>query len=237
MVEPSKMARFSLPPPSAPLGAGFFSRNSLGSGQGGVVAFDALHRLGAEDQHAVLRLRPHHLLPAVGGGIELRPVHLLCEDGAGGVVYRQPRPPVGQPVRVGDFRTGRRTVPGEDDVIILRNGAEVGDLAIGRIERREVLQLQLLNGVLDPDIAEAFPCRDGCGARPQHRPHRAFERAGVGGGQDADQIVVGNAEQLLRQVDGIFQPRLRGSRPVRAAEGVGVQLVEGPARMLRGGTG
>ena len=113
-------------------------------------------------------------------GIELGPVHLHREDRAGGIVDRHAFAARGKPVGVGDLGARRGAVPGEHDVIVLRNARQVGNLAVIGIHDGQLRQLELLDRILDPDIAEAFPRRDGRRAiRAQHGPHRAFERAGV----------------------------------------------------------
>ena len=185
----------------------------------------------------MLRFGAHHLLPAVGGGIELGPVHLLREDGAGRVVDRDALAIRCKPVSVGNARAGRGPVPGEDDVVVLRDRIQVGNFAVGRVEHLQVGQLELLDRILNPDIAEALPRGDRRGACAQHRPHRAFERASVGARHDADEIVVGHAQQLFREVDRVFQARLADRRTVRAAQRFGFECVERPAGELGGRTG
>ena len=186
----------------------------------------------------MLRFAAHHLLPAVGRGIELGPVHLHREDGAGGIVDRHAFAARRQPVGVGDLGARSGAVPGEDDVVVLRDARQIGDFAIIGVHDRQLRQLELLDRVLDPDIAEAFPCRDGrrvIGA--QHGPHRAFERAGIRCRHDADKVILRHAEHFLRQVDGMFQPRLAERAAMRAAERFGFEIGGRPALVFGGRSG
>jgi len=185
----------------------------------------------------VLRFAAHHLLPAVGGGIELRPVHFLREDRAGGVVDGDAFTARLQPVGVRDHRARGSAVPGKHHVIALRDRGEIGNLAIIGGQHLEVGQLELLHRVLNPDIAEALPRRDRHRARGiEHRPHRRFDRAGVRCGHDAHQIIIGDAEQFAGEVDRVLQTRLAQRRTVRAAERFGFELVQRPAGEFCRGT-
>ena len=181
----------------------------------------------------MLRFGPHHLLPAIGRGIELGPIHLLRENGAGRIVDRHAFAAFGQPVGVRNLRARGRTVPGEDDVVFLRDRRQVRNMAVIGVQRGQLGQFELLDRILNPDIAEAFPRRHGGRAiGAQHRPHRAFERAGIARGHDADEVILRHAEHLLRQVDGVFQPRLAEAAAVRAAERFGFEIGCGPALAL-----
>ncbi len=69
------------------------------------------------------------------------------------------------------------------------------------------------------------------GAGAEQRPQRHLDRAGVGGGHDAEQAVGGNAEHLARAVDGL----LEGAFPlgaVAAAERRARERVQRPAGTL-----
>ncbi len=82
--------------------------------------------------------------------------------------------------------------------------SQVRDFAVGRLENPGVLQLELLDDVGDPAFAKTFPGQRVHRAGAQHRPHRHFHRAGVGGGHDADAVIVGNLQNLAGEVDGEF---------------------------------
>src|SRR3546814_13646108 len=79
------------------------------------------------------------------------------------------------------------------------------------------VELQLLGGGRHPALAEAFPGqrRDRAGA--QHGPHRHFEGAGVGAGDDADAVGFGQVQQFAHQVDAISEAGLADLGAVREA--------------------
>ena len=64
--------------------------------------------------------------------------------------------------------------------------------------------------------------------RAEHRPHGHLDRAGVGGGHDADQEVVRHLQHLTGAVDGLLQPALADLGAVRAAERRGLQVFKPP---------
>ena len=103
---------------------------------------------------------------------------------------------------------------------------EIGQRAVIRLEDARVLDLQLLDRVGDPVLAEAFPGEAVDGQRPQHRPHRHLDRAGVRRGHDADAIIGRNAEQRLGAVDRVLQLGFAGLGAMRAPE-------QAPCRALR----
>ena len=82
---------------------------------------------------------------------------------------------------------------------------EIGQLAVGRVEHARVLELQLLDDVGDPALAEALPGQHVDAARAEQRPQRHLDRAGIGGGHDAEAIILGHAEQRARAVEHFLQ--------------------------------
>jgi hypothetical protein len=53
---------------------------------------------------------------------------------------------------------------------------------------------------------------------PSIAPHRHLDGAGVGRRHDADAVVVGHAEDIARQVDGLLEFGFADLGPVRAAQ-------------------
>ena len=80
--------------------------------------------------------------------------------------------------------------------------AKVGQVAIIGADHGRV-ELQLLDRVGHPALAETLPRQRGHRPLAQHRPHRQLEGAGVGTGDDADAMRVGKLEHFAHQVDAI----------------------------------
>ena len=151
------------------------------------------------------------LLPAEGGDIDLRPVDVAgrtrpwsrrrCVRPVRSAAIQSAlgtRTPLVVPFQVNRMSLAGRSPPRSADLAII-GGAHVG------------IELQLLDHVGDPAGAEALPGEHGDRPRAEQRPHRHFERAGVGGGDDAEPVVGGQAEQRVRPVD-----RLAEAAPCRA---------------------
>ena len=94
-----------------------------------------------------------------------------------------------------------------------------------------VLQLELLDDVGDPALAEALPGEHVDAARAEQRPQRHLDGAGVGGRHDADAVVGRHFEHLARQIDRAFELGLAGLGAVRAPER---SVFEGFERSSRG---
>ena len=75
--------------------------------------------------------------------------------------------------------------------------ARSGSSPYAGLECGDVLELELLDDVVDPTLAERFPGNERHWARAKQRPERHFDRAGIGGGHDADSII-GREPQGLR---------------------------------------
>jgi hypothetical protein len=93
----------------------------------------------------------------------------------------------------------------------------------------------LLDDVGDPAIAKRLPGDRSDRARPEQRPQRHFDRAGVGRGNNADLVVSGNFKHFARQIDRELELGLADLRAMRTAEGglikiLGVQ----PGRLAQG---
>ena len=193
MVSPSKMPSISLPP--------LVRRKSFGHRPRRLVRLEPLGRARAQDDDAVPRFSAKRLLPGERRDVELGPVEGLGEGGGRRVAERQPLAVGRDPVGVGDAHSRGRAVPGEHDVVVEVDLRKVRQLAIGRLQRPRVLELELFDNVGDPALAEAFPGQDIDAARAENRPHGHFERAGVGARRDADSVVARDAEHFARQVD------------------------------------
>ena len=113
---------------------------------------------------------------------------------------------------------------------------QVGQLAVGRLVHVG-LELELLDRVGDPVLAESFPRRRCRLARAQQRPHRHFHGAGVGGRHDADAIIGGNAQQLPGALDRVLELGLAGLGAVGASHQRAFEGFRGPAGALGAGSG
>ena len=109
------------------------------------------------------------------------------------------------------------------------------DLRRGRAARHKgacstsASSFSCLTDVGHPAFAEALPGEHGDRPRAEHRPHRHLDRAGVGAGDDADQVAVGDAQHLAGQLDRVAEPRLAELRAVRAAERAEWRDFRGPS--------
>ena len=102
---------------------------------------------------------------------------------------------------------------------------------------RASFELELLDHVGDPALAEAFPGQHVDAARAEQRPQRHLDRAGIGGRHDADAVVGRHLQHFAGEVDGALQARLAELGAVRAAEGGIFESVERPAGALGAGAG
>ena len=94
--------------------------------------------------------------------------------------------------------------------------------------RTSASSFSCLSDVGHPAFAEAFPGEHGDGPGAEQRPHRHFERAGVGSGDDAEPIV-GRAAAAAR-ASGRSHPGAapcRARTAVRPAENARVDQVQG----------
>ncbi|MCY1171992.1 hypothetical protein D9M73_121180 [compost metagenome] len=198
---------------------------------GGGVAFEPFDRARAQDQHAVRAFAAQHFLPGEGGDVDLGPVNVIREHRAGRVGEAEAFARVGDPVGIGHAHARGGAVPGEQNVVRPVDRVQIGQLAVIGAQHGGI-DLELLDRVGHPAFAEAFPGERGDGLCTQHRPHRHFERAGVGTGDDADAVRFGELQQLAHQIDGILQPRLADLRAVRAPQRFGGEIGGGPARRL-----
>ena len=183
------------------------------------------------------RLAAQHLLPGEGDDVELRPVEVLGEGRRGGVADGEALAVGRDPVAVGHPHARRRAVPGEDDVVVEVDVAEIGKLAVGRLQRADVLDLELLDDIGDPAVAKALPRQHVDAARAEQGPERHLDRAGVGAGRDADAVVGRDAEHLAGQVDRQFELGLADLRAMRTAQGGVFEDFGGPAGALGAGAG
>ena len=149
MVSPSKIPSISLPLEVI--------RNSFGNGQAGLYTLEPLDRARAEHDHAMRGLAAQRLLPGEGRHVELGPIEPLRERGGSGVADGQARAVGGDPVAVGHAHAGGRAVPGEDDVVAEIDLCEIRQRTIGRLQRSDVPELQLLDDVGNPALAETLP--------------------------------------------------------------------------------
>ena len=171
------------------------------------------------------------LLPGEGHNIELRPVQVLGEGGAGRVADGDAFAVGGDEVGVRDADARGGAVPGEDQIGVGAHLAEVRQFAVRRIQDFGG-KLQLLNDVRHPILAEALEGEKLHGLGAEHRPQGHFDGAGVGTGHDADQEIVGNLQHLAGAVDRLLQAGLARLRTVRAAEDRVLEILGIPSGAL-----
>jgi hypothetical protein len=94
-----------------------------------------------KNQHAMSRLAAKHFLPGESDDIELRPIESLGKGGGSCIADRQPPAVGGDPIAIGDTHARRRSIPGENDIIVEIDGLEIDDLAIARFQDADVFQL------------------------------------------------------------------------------------------------
>ena len=114
---------------------------------------------------------------------------------------------------------------------------EIGKRAEGRFKGAYVFQLQLLGDVLNPGLAENFPTQHVDAARAEQRPHRHFNRAGVGGGDKRELVILRHTEDGFRFVDDFHDALDADARAVRAPDQRAFQCIERPAGALGAGAG
>ena len=177
-------------------------------------------------------LSAQDLLPGKGDDIELRPVEVLREGGRCGVADRQPLAVGSDPIAVRHPDAGGGAVPGEDDIVVEIDFGEVRQFAVRRLERADILELELLDDVSHPAFAKAFPGEDIDAARAEKRPERHLDGACVGGWSDPDSVIGGNAEHFAGQVDREFELGFAELGAVRTAERRVAESCRGPAGAL-----
>ena len=182
-------------------------------------------------------LAAQRLLPGERHHIELCEIERLRESGrrrvANGEAFAGRADPVG--VRHAHARGG--AVPGEDDVGSRIGLGEIGKIAIAGMQLGDVLQLQFLDDVADPALAEGFPGDGGDGTRAEQRPQRHFDRAGIGRRHDADLVIGRHFKHFARQFDRELELGLADLRAMRAAEGCVLEILGVPAGALGAGAG
>ena len=135
-----------------------------------------------------------HLLPGPGDLVQLVPRNVHGEDRRGGVADREPGAVGGDPVAVGNPHAGGGSVPGEDHVSGPVHLPEIGKLAVIGLQDAKVFQLELVFAVVGPAAAEALPGQDVDASFAEKRPEGHFERARVGGGNNAEYVSGGNTQ-------------------------------------------
>ena len=163
------------------------------------------------------RLATQHLLPREGRHIQLVPRQALRKGGGGGIADRQALPVGFDPVAVRHAHPRGSAVPCKHHVVVGIDRRKVHDLAIlGGFHLR--VELELLDRIGHPARTKALPGEHFHRPRAQQRPHRHLHRAGIRRGHDANPIVVRDAENLARAVDGRLEPRLAHGGAMRAPE-------------------
>ena len=112
-----------------------------------------------------------HLLPGEGDDIEFVPGQIHREGGRGRIANGQAFAVRGDPIAVRHAHARRGAVPQEDDVVAWGPSVfQIGQLAIAGFDDARVFQLQLLDDVGDPILAEALPGEhvDGRGPSSDH---------------------------------------------------------------------
>ena len=106
-----------------------------------------------------------------------------------------------------------------------------------RVQLGDVLELQFLDDVADPALAEGFPGDGGDGPRAEQRPQRHLDRAGIGRRHDADLVVGRHFQHLARQLDRLLELGLADLGAMRAAERCVLEILGIPAGALGTGAG
>ena len=178
------------------------------------------------------RLAPENLLPGERHDIELRPIEFLGEGRRCRVADRQSLSVAGDPIAVGHANAGGGAIPGENDVVVEIDLGKVRQLAVRRLERADVLELELLDDVGHPAFAKAFPGKNVDASRAKKRPERHLDGAGVGAWRDPDAIVGRNAEHFAGEVDRELELGFADLCAMRTAERRVTQNCRGPAGAL-----
>ena len=208
----------------------------LGHRPGGRVALQAGYRAGREHQHAVGGFPAQRLLPGKGHGIEFGPVEVLGEGRRGGVANDDAFTVGGDEISIGHAYARRRAVPSEDQVGIGAHLAEVRQLAIWGVEHFGG-QLELLDHVGHPILAEAFEGQELHRLGTEHGPHSHLDGTGIGAGDDADQEVVGNLQHLTSAGDCLDDARLAQLGAMRTTEHGVAEIFGGPSGTFSAGAG
>mmetsp|Transcript_10117 Transcript_10117/g.18163 ORF Transcript_10117/g.18163 Transcript_10117/m.18163 type:complete len:218 (-) Transcript_10117:115-768(-) len=167
-------------------------------------------------------LSSQNLLPTVRGNIQLLPWHVHGEDRRGGVTQRQTGPVIGDPIAsILHAHAASSSVESEANIPVFVRLGQIGKLSVScsvlsHLDR--VAELEVADGIGEPAFAEALPVADVDVLGSKHVPHGHFIRASVGGGDDSDEVIIGDAEHALRFVDGEFETFLSEFGSVGAAE-------------------
>ena len=113
-------------------------------------------------------LAAQNFLPAIGDNVELIPRQFHGEDSRRRIANGQTFAVVSNPVTIGNAHTRRCTVPGENNIAVKINGAQIRQLAVIRIKGAHIIKFKLLNNVGHPSRAETFPCQHINTAYAQH---------------------------------------------------------------------
>ena len=95
----------------------------------------------------------------------------------------------------------------------------------------------MIADVLGPGIAEVLPTQHVDAARAQERPQRHLHGPGLGAGNDADEVAVGDRKLGAGALDDFPQARLADGVAVRAADEGVPEAGNGPAGAFGAGTG
>ena len=136
------------------------------------------------------------------------------------------------PVGIGHADAGGRAVPGEHDVAVAIDLAEIGQLAVRRKKGADVFDLELIDEVGHPLAAERLPGEHVDAARPEQRPERHLDGAGVGSGHDRHAVIGGKLERSGRALDRKREPRFRLGPAMVAPDKRALEAIDGPAGML-----
>mmetsp|Transcript_5525 Transcript_5525/g.10792 ORF Transcript_5525/g.10792 Transcript_5525/m.10792 type:complete len:218 (-) Transcript_5525:209-862(-) len=167
-------------------------------------------------------LSSQNLLPTVRGNIQFLPWHVHGENRRGGVTQRQTGPVIGDPIAsIRHAHAAGSSVESEANIPVFVRLGQIGKFSVSRSVFRHldrVAELEVANGIGEPALSEALPVADVDVLGSEHVPHGHFVGAGVGGGNDSDEVVIGDAEHALRFVDGEFETFLSEFGSVGATE-------------------
>src|SRR4029079_3857996 len=126
----------------------------------GRVALQALDGTRRQDEHPMSRLAAEDLLPGIGEHIELRPIEALREDAGRRVANGKALPVRLYPICVRYPDAGCGSVPGKDDIAREVDVGEIRQLTVSGLHDAPVAELQLLDDIDHPSLAEGLPGQD-----------------------------------------------------------------------------
>ena len=92
------------------------------------------------------------------------------------------------------------SIEGKANVIVRTGLAKVGELSVFRgvlVDSNSVAEVEMRDGVREPAFAEGLPVANVNVAGSENVPHGHLIGTSIRGGDDSDEVVIGDAEQAL----------------------------------------